>query len=106
MVVAPFTEFRYVHTPEPPEATGPSADFGHDSLDRRVTSAKQAILSMSWSWPGLLYLADPNKSAPPPLKALVNILYLSNLRIRVRAFKIQVTPVYDAVIQIPLFSRN
>jgi hypothetical protein len=85
-VVAPFTEFRYVHSTEShgDEATGVAPDPTNiDNTNRRAINARQAILSMAWSWPGVLYLADPNKHSSPPLSALVNILYLSNLRIRV-----------------------
>jgi len=78
VAAAPFTAFSYVH------AVNAQGNETEDDVDRRTANGRQAILSMLWSWPGLLYLSDPASSTSPPiLKTLVDMLYLRNLRIRV-----------------------
>ena len=71
IVVAPFTEFRYVHSGQAPGAVvgpgpGPGPGGGHkiglDPAEERAfhfQCAETVIISMLRSWSGLLQLTEP-----------------------------------------------
>ena len=95
IVVAPFTEFRYVHSAHAPGAVmgpgpGPGPGGGHEigtdpaeERDFRFQCAETVVLSMMRSWPGLLQMTEPGaKNGVSHLQALVDILYLENSYVR------------------------
>ena len=92
IVVAPFTEFRYVHNANAPSiivGAGPGPGASHEirdpgeERDFRFECAETAILSMMRSWPGLLQMTEPGaKNGVSHLQALIDILYLENSYVR------------------------
>ena len=95
MIVAPFTEFRYVHSahalgavlgPGPGPGPGGGHDVGKDPTEERnfrFQCAETAIISMLRSWPGLLQMTEPGaKNGVSHLQALIDILYLENSFVR------------------------
>ena len=71
IIVAPFTEFRYVHSAHAPGAVigpgpGPGPGGGHEmgtdpaeERNFRFQCAETVVLSMMRSWPGLLQMTEP-----------------------------------------------
>ena len=72
-VLAPFTEFRYIHDDyQGLEKPLPSAE----DKELRLRCAKEAALSLLRSWPGLLHLAStPRGTDITPIGALVSVLF-------------------------------
>jgi hypothetical protein len=79
-VVAPFTEFRYVHGDTASEANG-AVVLTTDDREQRFACGQLAVLSLLRSWPGLALMATPPGASP--LQALVDILHLQNADVRV-----------------------
>ena len=95
IIVAPFTEFRYVHSahtpgvvlgPGPGPGPGGGYEIGKDQTEERLfrfQCAETAIISMLRSWPGLLQMTEPGaKNGVSHLQALIDILYLENSYVR------------------------
>ena len=95
IIVAPFTEFRYVHSAHAPGAIlgpgpGPGPGGGiemardpGEERDFRFQCAETAIISMLRSWPGVLQMTEPGaKNGVSHLQALIDILYLENSYVR------------------------
>ena len=95
IIVAPFTEFRYVHSahapgavlgPGPGPGPGGGQEIGKDPTEERhfrFQCAETAIISMLRSWPGLLQMTEPGaKNGVSHLQALIDILYLENSFVR------------------------
>ena len=95
VVVAPFTEFRYVHNalapgaavgPGPGPGPGGGYELGRDPSEERefrFQCAETAILSMMRTWPGLLQMTEPGaKNGVSHLQALIDILHLENSYVR------------------------
>ena len=86
VVVAPFTEFRYVHEELQPSVLGnmSAADAAEEDRKFRFTCAHQVVLTMLRSWSGLMHLADPSaRLGRSPLQSLIDILYLAQTETRV-----------------------
>jgi hypothetical protein len=85
LVVAPFTEFHYVHNDDSNARGGDSsAGTARGDREHRFQCAYQVILSLLRSWTGLIHLANPKiRKAITPLQAVVDTLYLPNPEIRV-----------------------
>uniref|UniRef100_A0A0K2V7N4 Rapamycininsensitive companion of mTORlike [Saccoglossus kowalevskii] n=1 Tax=Lepeophtheirus salmonis TaxID=72036 RepID=A0A0K2V7N4_LEPSM len=79
VVITPFTEFRYIHNWFSQKVPTPSEAL--EDKQMRFQCSQQAILSLLRSWPGLLQLCNLS-SKNSPLKALIDILYLSNSEVR------------------------
>ena len=95
-LVAPFTEFRYIHDDpsqqqHPPFGGGAitAAEAAEQDRQFRFACAQQVTLSALRAWPGLLHLIDPNsRNFIPPLQAIVDILYLERKDVRVSEGKL------------------
>ncbi len=85
VVVAPFTEFSYIHS----NLGGLALNAPTEKIDvieerqKRLKCAEQAFLSTMRSWSGLLQLCQPRTVGPSHLQAVVDILYLKNNEVRV-----------------------
>ena len=80
VVVAPFTEFTYIH-----HFSSSSSTEKQDMLEereRRLKCAEQALLSTIRSWSGFVQLCQPRPVGPSHLQAVVDILYLNNNEVR------------------------
>ena len=80
VVVAPFTEFTYIH-----HFSSSSSTEKQDMLEereRRLKCAEQALLSTIRSWSGFIQLCQPRAVGPSHLQAVVDILYLNNNEVR------------------------
>jgi hypothetical protein len=82
MVLAPFTEFRYVH-----QYTSSSLEKADlvEEREKRFKCSETAFLSTMRSWSGLMQLAQARKVGPSHLQAAVDILYLNSNEVRVSA---------------------
>ena len=79
VVVAPFTEFTYIH-----HFTSPSMEKQDilEERERRFKCAEQALLSTMRSWSGFIQLCQARPTGPSHLQAIVDILYLKNNDVR------------------------
>merc|ERR1719295_1494401 len=88
VVVAPFTEFRYVHSSHTLSGGGggntATATADQEEREFRFQSSETAILCLVRSWTGLMLLIEPDKNGVSHLQALTDILYLDNFKVRKR----------------------
>ena len=91
VVVAPFTEFRYVHSSHTLSGGGggntATATADQEEREFRFQSSETAILCLVRSWTGLMLLIEPDKNGVSHLQALTDILYLDNFKVRVSAME-------------------
>ena len=80
VIVAPFTEFNYIHQFGNVENSKSDAS---EEREKRFKCAEQAFLSAMRSWSGMTQLCQTRPVGPSHLQAVVDILYLKNNEVRV-----------------------
>ena len=79
------TEFRYVHNEGNSFGGQLQSSDQNDDRAHRFQCSRFSLLSLLRSWTGLIHLSNPLKSRgyTSPIKAMINVLYLSDEQTRV-----------------------
>lgn len=82
-LVAPYSDFHYKHSTDTGDSNANNAGSLKDDRELRLTCAKQALLSVLRSWPGLLHVISCNI-----FHDLVQVLLPCHLETRVSIYNL------------------
>ena len=81
-LIAPYSDFHYKHNIDVDANNANNANLSNDDRELRLTCAKQALLSVLRSWPGLLHVISCNI-----FDNMVQVLLPCHLETRVNSFE-------------------